>query len=119
MATILISSLIGVLGGLSSGLFGVGGGLIYVPLLIFLRQFDPHLAVGTSIAIIIPTATVSAIRHAQGGMIHWQTALVIAVFAILGAWIGAGLSLKMDAVILRKCFAVFIALVALKLFFQN
>lgn len=112
-------ALTGFLGGLAGGLFGVGGGLIFVPLLILFGRFDPHLAIGTSMMVIVPTAAVAAWKHSQHGMIHWPTVAMILVFCILGAWLGATLSIKMNALVLRKVFAVFLMLVAARLFFQN
>ncbi len=110
---------IGMLAGLVSGLFGVGGGLIFVPLLILLRQFDSHLAIGTSIAVVVPTAMMAAFRHHLGGMVDWKTVAVLAVFSILGAWVGATLSLKLPVDVLRRVLAVFLVFIAAKLFFQN
>lgn len=115
----LVLALTGLLGGISSGLFGVGGGVVFVPFLIILAGFNTHLAIGTSIAVIIPTAIMGAYRHATAGMIDWKTAGFLVLFAILGAWIGSGLSLKLDVSLLRKCYGVFLLLVSLKLFFQN
>lgn len=114
-----IVALIGILGGLASGLFGVGGGLIFVPLLILLRGADPHVAIGTSLAAIVPTAVVGAYRHYGSGMIDWKIALLLVVFAAAGAWIGAGLSIRLDTIMLRKLFAIFLLLVSFKMFFQN
>jgi len=112
-------ALIGILGGLVSGLFGVGGGVLFVPLLIILRHFNPHLAIGTSLAVIVPTALIAAYRHSLAEMIDWKTALLLALFAILGAWLGSEISLKLDTVLLRRLYAVFLSVLALKLFFQN
>ena len=114
-----IVAFIGILGGLASGLFGVGGGLIFVPLLILMRGIDPHVAIGTSLAAIVPTAVVGACRHFNSGMIDWKTGLLLVLFAAIGAWIGAGLSIRLDTVMLRKLFAVFLLAVSFKMFFQN
>ena len=114
----LWGALIGALGGLASGLFGVGGGLIFVPLLVILLGFDIHVAIGTSLAVIIPTALAGLLRHGLAGKVDWTTAAIIAVFAILGAWLGAGLSLKINEVLLRRLFAFLIVIIALKLFFK-
>ncbi len=121
MAVSMIATLagIGIFAGIVSGLFGVGGGLIFVPLLILLRQFDPHLAIGTSIAVVVPTAMMAAFRHHLGGMVDWKTVAVLAVFSILGAWVGAALSLKLPVDVLRRALAVFLVFIAAKLFFQN
>lgn len=115
----LTLALIGIAGGFASGLLGVGGGLIFVPLLVFLAGFDLHLAIGTSLAIIIPTAVSGVLRHGTAGMVDWKSALVIALMAVIGAWLGAGLSVKMDTVLLRRVFAVFLVFVAFKLFFRS
>jgi len=110
--------LIGLLGGIASGLFGVGGGVIFVPLLIIFFNFNPHLAIGTSLAAIIPTALAGAFRHFAAKSIDFQTAAVLILFAVLGAWFGAGLSLRLDIVLLRKAYALFLLVVAARLFFK-
>lgn len=115
----LILALIGILGGLVGGLFGVGGGIIFVPLLILLKNFDPHLAIGTSFAAIIPTAAIGAYRHFGARAIDWKTALLLILFSVVGAWIGAGISLKMDVHLLRRLYAAFLLVLSFKLFFQN
>lgn len=110
--------LIGLFGGLTSGLFGVGGGVVFVPLLVLLFSFNLHLAIGTSLAAIVPTAVVGAWRHFSEGWIDFRVALLLALFAMVGAWLGAGLSLKLDLILLRKIFAGFLFVVALRLFFK-
>lgn len=114
-----IIALIGVLGGIVSGLFGVGGGILFVPLLILLKNFNPHLAIGTSLAVIVPTALVAAFRHSLAGMIDWKTVLILALFAIGGAWLGSELSLKLETGVLRRLYAFFLLALAFKLFFQK
>ena len=116
---ILATAFIGFLGGVIGGLFGVGGGLIFVPLLILVRHLNPHLAVGTSLAVIIPTAFIAALRHARAGMIDWRTGLIVALFAMAGSWIGAQISLQLDTLVLRRLLAVFLLALALKMFFPN
>ncbi len=112
-------ALIGILGGIVSGLFGVGGGILFVPLLILLKHFDPHLAIGTSLAVIVPTAFVAAFRHSLAGMIDWKTVLILTLFAIAGAWLGSELSLKLETAVLRRLYALFLLILAFKLFFQK
>jgi len=113
----MTTALIGVLGGSLGGLFGVGGGTIFVPLLMLLKGFDIHRAVGTSLLIIIFTALSGAIFHGKAGMVDWRAAAILGVFSILGVWIGTRLSLKLDALLLQRSFAVFLALIAVKIFF--
>lgn len=117
--TYLLLALIGLLGGLSSGLFGVGGGLVFVPLLILMKAYDPHVAIGTSLAIVVPTAIAALLKHSGAGMVDWKVMPVIVIFALLGAWLGATLSLQIDSQLLKRIYAVFLILVALKIFFTK
>lgn len=109
--------LIGLAGGFTSGLLGVGGGLLFVPLLILFFQMNPHLAVGTSLAAIVPTALVGAFRHYSESSIDFRTALVLAGLAMIGAWCGASVSLGLDPALLRKIFSGFLFILAIRLFF--
>ena len=115
----IYSMIIGLIGGLVSGLFGVGGGLVFVPLFVLLKKMDAHAAVGTSLAIIVPTAFIGALKHMRAGAIDWKALPWVLVFALIGSWIGAGLSLQMDVVMLRRAFAVFLLFLAFKMFFPN
>ena len=110
---------IGILGGFVSGLLGVGGGTIFVPLMILVMGMNAHLAIGTSLVIIIPTALVGAWLHYRADMVDLKTALILTICAIIGVVIGAKLSIKLDAQLLRRIFAVMLILVALKLLFQK
>ena len=115
----LILVLIGFLGGFVGGLFGVGGGLIFVPLLVLLKKFDPHLAIGTSLAVIVPTAFVSALKNVRAGTVDWKVFGWLVLFAVIGSWIGAGVSLQMGTLALRRLYAVFLLLLSIKMFFLN
>ncbi len=112
-------ALIGILGGFLGGLFGVGGGTIFVPLLMFLKGFDIHRAVGTSLLIIIFTALAGAFFHGKAGMVDWKAAVGLGIFSVIGVWLGTKLSLKLDTVMLQRAFAVFLVLMAIKLFFDK
>ena len=112
----IIIGIIGIAGGFASSLFGVGGGVLFVPLLALFLQMNLHLAIGTSLAAIVPTALVGTFRHFSHGQVDWKIACLLAVFAAMGAWAGAGLSLQMDVLVLRRIFAVFLVLLALRLF---
>jgi len=90
-----------------------------VPLLVMLKKMDLHQAIGTSIAIVIPTSMMSTLRHAHAGHVDWKAAAWVTLFALAGAWMGSSLSIQMDAVSLRRFYAVFLLCVAAKLFFQK
>ena len=106
------------LAGTLGGLLGIGGGLILVPFFHYVLKMNMHLAVGTSLAIIVPTALIGTFRHASGSFIDWRVFLYSVLFAVIGGFIGAGISMNMDVVLLKKIFAVFLILIAAKMFFQ-
>ena len=118
MVVLFLAAVVSFLAGILSGLLGIGGGLILVPLFHYLLKMNMHLAVGTSLAIIVPTAIVGALRHAGGSYVDWKVFVFAALFAVLGSLIGANISVSLDAVFLRKIFAVFMVLVAIKMLIQ-
>ena len=108
---------IGLLAGLFSGLFGVGGGTVIVPLLVLLCGFDQRLAGGTSRAAILPTAIVGVISYAAvGGSVSWLAALLLAVGAVAGAQIGTWLLSWVPVRVLKWAFIGFLAVVIVNLF---
>ncbi|WP_457099094.1 sulfite exporter TauE/SafE family protein [Microbacterium sp. P5_E9] len=107
---------IGLLAGLMSGLFGVGGGTVIVPLLVLILKFDQRLAAGTSLAAIVPTATVGVISYAVHGSVDWIAALLLAAGAIVGAQIGSYLLPRVPITALRWGFVAFLGAVIVTLF---
>lgn len=107
---------IGLLAGLLSGLFGVGGGTVIVPLLVLLLHFDQRLAAGTSLAAIVPTASVGVISYATTGSVAWIPAIVLAAGAVVGAQIGTRLLPRISQTALRWGFVGFLVVVIVSLF---
>lgn len=106
---------IGLLAGLS-GLFGVGGGTVIVPLLVLLLHFDQRLAAGTSLAAIVPTASVGVISYATTGSVAWIPAIILAAGAVVGAQIGTRLLPRISQTALRWGFVGFLLVVIVSLF---
>ncbi|MGB3459345.1 MAG: sulfite exporter TauE/SafE family protein [Halobacteriota archaeon] len=106
---------IGLIAGIVSSMFGVGGGIILVPMFIFLLNFDIHEAVGTSLVIIIPTVLVGAYAHYRLGNVNLMIALIVIVGAVIGAWIGAHIAEQMQSVYLEKAFGVLLLVISLKM----
>jgi len=109
MATPLTFVLIGLLGGVTAGLFGVGGGVVIVPALIYWAGFSQHMATGTSLAVLLPpiglAATVEYYRH---GNVDVHAAILLAISMFAGAWVGAFFANHMRGPHLRLLFGVFI-----------
>lgn len=106
----LISLLfVGAVAGALSGLFGIGGGVVIVPLLIYLGGYDQHRATGTSLATLLPPIGIgAAIEYYRHGAVDVRAAIVIAIALALGAWLTAIAANKMSGVYLRLGFAVFV-----------
>ena len=110
-----LPALIGLFSGVASGLFGVGGGIVMVPAMIFFMQMPIHKAVGTSLLVIIPTAIVGSWKHFQAGNVVGQTALMLMPTAILGGYFGSWLANELSADNLKKAFGGFLILVGARL----
>jgi uncharacterized membrane protein YfcA len=99
---------IGLIGGLLSGLLGVGGGTIMVPLLVFWAGFGQREAHATSLGAIIPISTVSAATLGTGAHIDVRAAVLLSIGAIAGARAGAGVLARADDRKLQWLFGSFL-----------
>jgi uncharacterized protein len=116
----LIAALIGIVTGIVSGLFGVGGGLIMVPAMTLLLSppiRDIKQAIGTSLAVIIPTAVIGTWKHHGNHNVDWRIAFALVPTAAVGAWIGAQLVSVINAEDLKRGFGGFLIVIGLKLAF--
>ena len=116
----LVAGVIGLLSGITSGLFGVGGGVVMVPaMMLFLSPpvRDIKQAIGTSLLIIVPTALMGSYKHFTQQNVEWRAALAIAPMAILGGYLGAWLTAQMSADNLKRVFGGFLILFGLRLIF--
>ena len=115
----VLAGIIGLISGITSGLFGVGGGVVMVPAMVFFMQLDMKTAVGTSLAVIIPTALVGTLKHYQIGNINWAAACSLAPMALLGGYLGARLTVPIASADLKRGFGAFLVLVGLRLLFMK
>ena len=114
--TILSLVLIGILAGILSGLVGVGGGIVMVPLLILFFGYSQHQAQGTSLAVLaVPVTLLAAYNYHKQGHLDWRYAAVIAVFFVLGGFIGSKIAISLDQKMLKKVFGVILLFVAGKI----
>lgn len=114
---ILPLALLGALTGMLSGLFGIGGGVILVPMLVMFLGFQQRLAAGTSVAAILPAAVVGGIGYAIQGNVDWIAAAALAVGVIGGAQLGSFLLSRVPTGFLRWMFMGFLAIVVVSLWF--
>jgi hypothetical protein len=110
---------IGLVAGVLSGLFGVGGGILIIPALIFFATFPTKLALGTSLgALLLPVGLLGAYEYYRNGNLNLQASLLIAAGLFLGAWAGAKLAHVIHAATLQRMFAVFIVIMAVRLWVE-
>ncbi len=115
MVEIIGLVLLGLFTGALAATLGVGGGVIFVPVLIAGFSFTQLGAQGTSLAIIVPTAIVGMVTHARAGRVRWKVVAVVGTAGIIGALGGARLALSVDEDLLRRVFAVVLALLAVRM----
>ena len=106
---------LGLLAGALAAALGLGGGVIFVPSLVVLFGFEQHIAQGTSLAVIFPTAIVATVAHARMGNVRWRLSIPIGIAGIGGAVLGAQVALQLDADLLRRLFGVFLILLAVRM----
>jgi uncharacterized membrane protein YfcA len=108
---------IGLGAGVLSGIFGIGGGIVIVPALIYLAKMPPQQAAGTSLgALVLPLgAAVGAFAYYKAGHLDVKQALFIALGMAAGAYLGAWIGTHVEASYLKKGFAVLMVFMAAKL----
>jgi uncharacterized protein len=103
---------IGVCGGLLSGLLGVGGGVVMVPLLVLWASYGQRDAHAISLGAIIPISIAGIATYGIAGEVRWWDALALAAGSIVGAQIGAGILTRIDERLLKVIFGAFLIGVA-------
>lgn len=112
---ILLTVAFGVLVGVTSAMFGIGGGVIMVPFLVVVLEQNQHVAEGTSLLVVVPTAIAGVIAHNRRGYVEFRRAAALAITGVMGGFLGARLALAIDADSLQKAFGVFTLVMAARL----
>lgn len=116
MTEVIFYLLIGLAAGVLSGFFGIGGGLIVIPALIFVCGFNQLTAQGTSLAILLPpTGLLAFLNYYKSGNVNVRAAVVICIMIFVGALFGARMAHNVSPDLLRKSFAVLLILSSIKL----
>lgn len=104
--------------GILSAMFGIGGGILLVPILVAIFGYDQLLAAGTSLAVMVPIALVGAVRQTSSGATNWQLGALLGVGAAIGGVIGSRIAAVLPVQVLTWLFAAFIVVVAARLGWQ-
>lgn len=112
--------IIGIIAGVLSGLFGIGGGIVIVPALVMLFGLSQQTAQGTTLALLsIPVSLVAALNYTKAGMVDWKAAVILAVGFVVGGFFGSKLAVGIDGALMKKMFAILMILMALKMLFEK
>ncbi|HEV2979903.1 MAG TPA: sulfite exporter TauE/SafE family protein [Solirubrobacteraceae bacterium] len=106
---------VGLAGGVVAGLLGVGGGVLFVPALVFFVGLGQHQAEATSLLAIVPVALAGTYRQDRYGNVRRRDALLLGALSLAGAATGVALANALSGAALRDCFAAFMVLVAAQL----
>jgi uncharacterized protein len=111
---------IGLATGVLGGLFGIGGGIIMIPCLMFLMGFGQQQAVGTTLAAMIPPIGIlAAYEYFQEGQVNVPAAILIAAGFLIGGFFGARISLDIDPVLAKRLFGAVLFLVSMRFMFWS
>ena len=110
--------LVGTVAGFLSGVFGIGGGILIVPGLIYVGGMDARRAHGTSLAAVLPISIASLIAYSRGGNVDWAVAAWLAAGAMTGAWIGTALLAVISKRKLAIVFSILLVVAGVRLFFD-
>ncbi len=104
--------LIGLLAGVFAGFFGIGGGTVIVPALVFIADFTQQRATGTSLAILLPPLGAGAVyEYAKHDNVDWKAAIIIGVLLAVGAWAGGRYANQLKGPTLQLAFGIFMVVV--------
>jgi len=111
--TWVLVALLGLVAGVVSGLFGIGGAIVIIPGLVLLANLPQHTANGTSLAaLLLPVGILGVLEYNRRGQVNFGYAAIIAAGLLIGAFVGAKLAGPISDVALRRAFGAFLLLVA-------
>jgi uncharacterized protein len=100
--------------GILSGLFGVGGGLVMVPIMVTLMKFDTKKAMGTSLAALLPpVALPGVLKYYSAGCLDLMTALILALGLLFGAYFGAKITIAMPSKLIKRIYSIFLIVMSI------
>lgn len=115
---IIILLLTGIAAGMLGGMVGVGGGIIIVPALVYFLGMSQFSAQGTSLALIMfPVGILGVLQYYKKGHVDFHMVLILAIGFIVGSFLGSKISLSLPQEVVKKCFALLMILIAIKMLF--
>lgn len=117
---IFVLLILGLIAGLMSGFLGIGGGIIIIPVLVYILGYSQQNAQGTSLGLLLPPIGLLAVlNYHKAGFVNIKAAAIMCVTFIIGSYISSKLAVDLPEAILKKVFATFLLFYALKLFIEK
>jgi len=111
---------LGLIAGTLSGMFGIGGGTILIPGLVFLAGLTQHQAQGTTLAImLLPIGILAVMKYYQSGHVNFYIAIFICIGFVIGGLLGANMAESLSNLVLRRAFGAFLMVVSLYTIFAK
>ena len=118
MERILYLLLIGLTAGVFSGFLGIGGGIVIIPMLVYLLGFSQQQAQGTSLGLLLPPiGLLAVINYYKAGFVDMKAAGIMVVTFLIGSYLASLIAVQLNDAIIKKIFAVFLLAYSMKLFF--
>jgi len=109
---------IGIITGITAGMFGIGGAIIMIPALVFFLGFSQQMAQGTSLAVMLPPiGIIATYNYWKAGQVDLKVAMILALTFLIGSYFGSKFALNIPQATLKKIFGVLLLLVAARMLF--
>jgi uncharacterized membrane protein YfcA len=116
LSILLVLLTVGLAAGFLSGMVGIGGGIIIVPVLVYFLGFSQHQAQGTTLFMfMLPIGILGVMNYHKQGYVDYKTALIICTTFILGSFFGSKLAISLDQKLVKQIFAVILVLLGIKM----
>ena len=116
ITTLLILLAVGLLAGFLSGMVGIGGGIIIVPVLVYFVGFSQHQAQGTTLFMfLLPIGILGVMNYHKQGYVDYKTALIICSTFVFGSYFGSKLAISIDQKTIKQIFGAIIILLGIKM----
>ncbi len=111
--------LLGIIGGALGGLLGIGGGTIYIPILVIFYHMSQHMAQGVALAVMIPMSLIGGYAYLRKGSVQKELLFELMIGSVIGATFGATIATHIDGILLRKIFSCILVFFGLKMLFEK
>lgn len=116
ISMLLILAGIGIVTGVMAGIFGIGGGLIVIPALVYIMGLSQQAAQGTSLAMMLPPiGLIAAFNYYKAGYVNIKFALILAATFMIGSYFGSKIAVSISQDLLKKMFGILLLAVAIKI----